>query len=103
MAGVSINGTLVVVARKLVQTSETRNVVARVVIRVGKRIVIAGRRVGASFHWQNTIAGVFRGIKVVVQCGFIRATQNLIRVAHTICVGVHARPVAVEPCCRENA
>ena len=103
MACIRIDGVLVVVARQIVQTAKAAFVIARVVVGVGSRIVVARRRVGATTHRQHAVAGILCGIWVVVQRGFIRAAQDFVDLAHPVHVGVHTRPVAVEPGDREDA
>ena len=94
--GVGVKGSGIVVASVLIQTTVARLEITRAVAGVGQGVVVASSGIGATGHWQNTVAGIFRGIRVVVQRSFVRAAQYFVRITYAIHVGVNARPIAVE-------
>ena len=103
LACVWVQGIFVVVAGQGVQASKTRRVIARAVVGVGRRIVVARRRVRAASHWEHAVAGIVRGIRVVVQGRFVGAAQDFIHITDAVHVQVDTRAVAVEARGGENA
>jgi hypothetical protein len=94
--GVGVKGSGIVVASVLIQTTVARLEITRTVAGVRQGVVVASSGIGATEHWQNTVASVFCGIRVVVKRSFVRAAQNFVRITYAIHVGVNARPIAVE-------